>query len=506
MSDLGHQYVKNVSASWTHNAIRFAISFFFVPFLTSVLGDDRYGVWIILFQTINYFTLLDLGITSSITRFVSKYLAKDDFKSVGRVLSTSGVMFLIVGALAGIGILIFVELGFGLFSISGVELVTEGKIALRILGLYMALNFWMMPFGGSLAAFQRHDVTSILGISEELLRMGIMVWLLRNGYGLESLAWTLVGTTLLRNLAGMVWLKLKFPKLQLGYRQYDRNTKKELLGYSKISFAIGLCWLVIFNTDAILLGVMTSSAIAGVYHAGAQIFLHVRNIVNGLAIPLTPAISHLDSKSETARVREVGLKGISYVSYLSFFMGTMIFVYARPFVSLWLPAEFSGSAEVMMIFAFGASFFMPFIIGNSILYGTGQHRMLLICLIVEVITKIILSIILIPRMGMIGMALAASLPQIALYTTLYPLMLSSVLGCRYWRVMMTVGRSAVLAILFTFPLSWLLLNILPPITWTELIFDGAIQTMVWLLPGWWLIMNSDDRLRVSKLFSRKDEL
>ncbi|MDH4033828.1 MAG: oligosaccharide flippase family protein, partial [candidate division Zixibacteria bacterium] len=73
------QLSKNISASSVAYVIRIVVTFLFVPFITSVLGDARYGVWVIIFQTINYFTLLDLGLTSAITRYVSKYLSERDY-------------------------------------------------------------------------------------------------------------------------------------------------------------------------------------------------------------------------------------------------------------------------------------------------------------------------------------------------------------------------------------------------------------------------------------------
>ncbi len=501
MVQLGHQLVKNIMSSWGGYVVRLIITFFFVPYIASEFGDARYGVWVIIFQTINYFSLLDVGLTSALTRYVSRFLSERDFPGISRLLSTSNILYLIVGSLVFAGIYLFVNLFFEYFKIGDPTLVEEGKNALLILGAFMAFNFCLLPFGNSLAAFQRHDLSRLLQMIEETVRVIIMICLIANGYGLVALAIVILSVSVLKHFAGAVWLKKLHPEIRFTLKEYHGDTAKMLLGYSKISFGITIGWLIMFNTDTFLLGILSSSAAAGVYNPGTQLMLYLRNIVNSIGTPLTPAVSHLDAAGDTEKIKDVYLRGIKYVSYLSVVLTVGVVIYAHPFVALWLPAEFAEAAEVMVVLAFGSAVFLPQIIGNSVLFGIGKHKYILHTLIWESVAKIVLSIILIPKYNLIGMALANAIPQICLYTTLYPAFLSRVLKLSFLRIQSTGAKSAIISLAVSLPTALVMRDVLPPLGWGAFAVNVIVVVVAALIPGYF-ILEADDKRKLASFFGR----
>ncbi len=494
-------FVKNITATSTAYVIRIIISFFFVPFITSVLGDARYGVWVILFQTINYFTLLDLGLTSAITRYVSKYLAERNYPAINRVLNSSSLLYFVIGTVVALGIYIFATLFFGYFKVGDPEILEEGRRALIILGFFMAFNFYFLPFGNSLGAFQRFDLARSLAIGEEILRTILMVILLRKGYGLESLALTLLLFTVKRHVLTVIVLRRLHPEVRPGREFIDRETTGMLLRYSRTSFAIVAGWLVIFNTDAFLLGLIGSSAAAGVYYPGAQLLLYARNAINAIAQPLTPMVSHLETSSGLDGVRKLYLKSLRYSSYLSFMLSVGVIIYARNFVGLWLAPEFLGSAEVMQVLAVGSAFFLPQILGNSVLFGIGKHRYILMVVACEAVSKIVLAVILIKPYGLLGMAVASAVPQAILYLTLYPYFMARALNLGYLKQIGHSLRTGVPGGVICLIVGLGIRQLLPPDTWMTFAINLMILFVAAAVPAW-LLLESDDRGRVKAFISR----
>ena len=499
----GHrQLARNIFSSWATHGLRIIIAFFFIPFITSVLGDDRYGVWVILFQTINYFSLLDFGLEKAVIRYLSKFLSQRDFLNINRVLNTAWLTYLIVGTVIIAGVWLTAIFLFDYFKIGDAALLEEGRNALIIVGFYLGLRFYLLPFGDSLGGFQRYDAANAVYIVEEIIRVLVMVWLLANGYGLAWLALAILVVSLLRQIVTICWLKRLFPPVTMSLKNASRKTASDLFGYSRISFGITLAWLVIFNTDAILLGLLASTAAAGIYAPAAQLMLLFRNIVNSVGSPLTSAVSHWESTRDPEIVQQVYLKGIRYTSYLSFFITVGVIFWVKPFVALWLIPEFAAAANVMIILSVSSAFFIPQIIGNAVLFGIDKHRYLLYVLIGEASLKILLSVFLIRSYGITGMALAAAIPQLLLYTTLYPYLMSKAIDVPFGSIVRRSILSGLLAICICTPVAFLITNLLPPMNWLNF-FAGVLLLTAVTVTGGYLILEPTDRTRLKRFVLRE---
>jgi len=495
------QLAKNIFSSWLGYGLRIVIALFFIPYITSVLGDDRYGVWVIVFQTINYYSLLDLGLEKALIRYLSRYLGRNDYAGVNKVINTTWSMYLVIGSLIIAAAWLTATYLFGYFRISDPSLLAEGRETLIVVGVYLGTRFYLLPFGGSLGGFQRHDINAALQMAEEVVRVAALVWLLANGYSLVALAAAILAVSVVRQLVALVWLRRLFPHVRIDLKLADRKTAATLFDYSRISFGITLAWLIIFNTDTVLLGLLGSAAAAGVYAPGAQMMLYFRNIVNSIGSPLTTAVSHWESNQDIEIVRRVYLKGIKYTSYLSFFIAVGVIIWAEPFVRLWLPPEFAGAAPVMVILSVSTAVFIPQILGNAILFGMGQHRYLLYVLICEASLKILLSFLLIKPYGITGMAFAAAIPQLLLYTTLYPRMIGRVLQISALRIVRRSFASGIHAAIVAIPTALLAKTLLPPESWLAFFGGTVIVTLVTMIAGL-PILDTADRSRLKRIIYR----
>src|SRR6202162_4402177 len=80
---------KNVGSSWLGLAVTVVTGFFLSAFILHRLGDDAFGLWVLIFSITGYYGLFDFGIRSSIIRYVSKYTANRDYERFNHVLNTS---------------------------------------------------------------------------------------------------------------------------------------------------------------------------------------------------------------------------------------------------------------------------------------------------------------------------------------------------------------------------------------------------------------------------------
>src|ERR1700692_402885 len=92
--------LKNVGSSWSALAINVIVGIFLSPFIVHRLGDAAFGIWVLIFAVTGYYGLFDLGIRSSIIRYVSKYAATGDKEKLAQFVNTALFSYTGVGLLS----------------------------------------------------------------------------------------------------------------------------------------------------------------------------------------------------------------------------------------------------------------------------------------------------------------------------------------------------------------------------------------------------------------------
>ena len=474
MKRFGHQLVTNILSSWGSYVGRILIAFFFIPYITLKLGETRYGVWVILFQIVNYLSLLDLGLERALTRYLSKYVASDDFSRVNGLIGVTSRIYLGLGLLVAAGAVTLSIFSLDYFGIESVELLADARSALIIIGLFLACRFWLLPIGGNLHSFQRADIANLFALIEELLRALLLAYLLYQGYGLTSLATGILGLSVVRQVGSALWLKRRYPQLSFSIKGGTEELKGKLFHYSRYSFGITLTSLILYGSDSVILGLLLSSAAAGIYAPAAQLLLYARQIVNAAATVITPAVSRLEQIADWDGIRDLYLMSLKFSLYLSVTAAVGITVFAHSFVDLWLEPGFQEAGKVMFVLSLGSLFFIAQIIGNSILYAIEKHRYLLYLTLAEAGLKLILSILLVKGYGLIGLAWGTTLPQLLFYAFIYPALMKRELALHSGQILGEMIRPILSGALILFPLATFLAYLFPADSWLTLVSDAIL--------------------------------
>src|SRR5581483_7195537 len=92
------EILKNVGSSWVALGVNVLVGIVLSPYILHHLGDEAFGLWVLIFSVTGYYGLFDLGIRSSIVRYVAKYSAVNDDEQLNHLINTA--MF----AYGGIGL------------------------------------------------------------------------------------------------------------------------------------------------------------------------------------------------------------------------------------------------------------------------------------------------------------------------------------------------------------------------------------------------------------------
>src|SRR6266571_5606914 len=92
------EILKNVGSSWCALGVNILVGILLSPYILHRLGDEAFGIWVLIFAITGYYGLFDLGIRASIVRYVSKAKATGDLQYASQIISTSLFTYTCIGA------------------------------------------------------------------------------------------------------------------------------------------------------------------------------------------------------------------------------------------------------------------------------------------------------------------------------------------------------------------------------------------------------------------------
>jgi len=471
------EIIKNVSSSWFSLGVSILVGIFLSPFILHRLGDTAYGIWVLIFSVTGYYGLFDLGIRSSVIRYVSTYSATGDQEGLAKLINTSLATYTAIGAIAMVITLVCSVYVERLFRIPPDFLATARWLFLMV-GSSVAVGFPTGVFGGVLEGLGRFYFVNLTNLISTLLRAALIVLALHRGYGLLTVA---LITTLLPILGSLVRaaIVVRILSLRYGWKYVDRSAFRAMANYSAVSFVLMIATKLRFKTDEIVIGTFLSVTAITYFSIADRLLDYASEVVSSLAQIFVPMSGQSEARGDTDRLRKILVAGNRACAFIIFPITAVLIILGKSVIESWVgPRYVAASYPVLLVLAVPITCWLAQSASPRILYGMARHQALAKITLMESIANLVLSIILIRPFGIVGDALGTTIPLLC--TTLYflPRHLCRLLGIR---VLNFVREAYTLPLLLVIPQAATLLLLqrwFVPHTYLEVGF----QILISLLP------------------------
>lgn len=406
------QIVKNVSSSWIALGVNVLVGIFLSPFILHRLGDAAFGIWVLIFSITGYYGLFDLGIRSSLVRYVSKAKANNDIAYASRIVSTSLFAYTCVGTAAFLTT-VFVSTYVDTFFRVPIEFHSTARWLLLMVGSAVALGFPLGVSGGVLEGLQRFDVMNLTNIASTLLRAALIVLALAHGYGLLTVALITVGLPIVSSMTRSV-VALRLLPVRIGLRHLSRDTFREIANYSGFSFVAIVSTRLRFKSDEIIIGKFLSAVAITNFNIGGRIVDYAEEVVESFAQIFVPMSSHSDATGDIDRLRKIFVAGNRVCAFITFPICAILVVLGKSVIEAWVGARYvAQSYPVLLLMLLPSTLMMAQGASTRVLFGMAQHKVLSIVTFVEGVVNILLSVILVRPYGIVGDAVGTAIPLTA---------------------------------------------------------------------------------------------
>ena len=379
-------------------------SLLYTPWMKDQIGDAHYGLYALMGSLVSIF-LMDFGFGASVTRFISKFRAENNYTQINDVMGYAFKLYLYIDVLISIVLfVIYLLIDHIYVGLNLQERETLKKIFL-IFATYSALAFPFTPLAGVLNAYEKFVWLKICELFQKFFAIFLTVLALLTDHGVVALvlmnAISGVTTILIR-----LWIIGRGKMIRPNFRVHNKQLLKELLAFSIWATVLALSQRLIFNIAPSILGITSSSLEIARFAPASQLegyFFTFAYAINGLFMPM---IARLDYNTDNRGIEEILIKVGKYQICLLGLLFVGICSIGTEFMELWMGKEYRISGICTVLLVIPCLFSYPQQIANTLLSVRNKIKYQAISALVIGVINVALSFVLTPSLGALGSSIS----------------------------------------------------------------------------------------------------
>lgn len=419
--------LKKISNNIKYNVIsqifNFVTFFVLLPFIISHAGKELYGVYTLSTTFTGYLGILDFGVASAIIKYVAEFSGKGDHDRLNSVVSASFSFYVFIGCVIAL-LLVAIPMFFGsLFKIDPVNMSIVKQLFL-IAAIASILIWPGRTFEGVLLGSQRYGLLAATSIITTLLVAVSAYFIFSRGLSIIYYSLTVYSFNIIRYFIYYI-LSQRFQLIRrIVFPYFDRDIFKLIFNFSFFVFLASVINVVIFNLDNFIIGTFVSVSAVTLYSVSVSlqnIFRSFNSLIGG---PFFPANAEMEGRGEVDKQRLLLLKGTRLMTLIFIPMVISAIVFCRPFIIQWMGSGFIDSVAPAVVLLIFWIFNGTLEIGAGMLAAKGHVKEIFHIGALNAVLNLTLSLILVRRFGILGVALGTAIPMVFVN---FPLMLNLML-------------------------------------------------------------------------------
>jgi O-antigen/teichoic acid export membrane protein len=404
---------KNTLFNFISTATDVAISFVVSILLARGLGTEEYGRYSFLMWFLSLAALLvNLGLGEMTRRYVAEAVGRGDKEAPTGIIQL--VLVIRVGVTLLVSLIIIVISGY----LTQVFHEVNSGTYFILIAVALLPNTVDLVLSSIFTGFQKYEYGAYIGLLMSPLRLVGIIVMLALGYGVKEIIMMTTVVWFIGMIVGFLVLGRLMPlRALVSKSRLEPALRKSALKYSSALMGIqGVNYFLWSQAEVLFLGLYTTVESIAFYNLAFKIPQMTINLIPFVfGRVLLPTIAEQFGKGEISKVRAIYITSARYLMMLTFPLVAGGIALASPIIHTFYGAQYEQSIVLMQIV------FIPFSLmglihaSTSVIYGINKPSFILKTGIVVIIVSIGLYLWMIPRYGVMGAAIASSVPRIIVF-------------------------------------------------------------------------------------------
>jgi O-antigen/teichoic acid export membrane protein len=385
-----------------------------VTLLARRLSVAELGAYGLVASLAGYLLVLRNSVASSAVRAMAGAVDPDERS---RVFAAAAALYGAVGLATGV-LIAAAALAVAALVLDG-ELARQARIGGLGLGALTALGIAASVYLDALRAERRFVQAAGAEIAAVMLYLVVMVALILAGAGLDVVIALSGALPLLSGvICALIARRAGLPRSLAGGGRERRHTAA-IVPTAGWLLVIELSNLAMYASGRIVLGAYRTPAAVGLYEGPVRAHNLLYALGGALAVPTVPTASRYVAAGDERRVRELAVRGSRYTLALFVPLCVTLMALAQPILGAWLGERYTGGATALTILVAYWLLYGALVVTPGFLVGVGRAREVARLMVVLAVSNLALALLLTPKVGVEGPALATTIP----FAVAFPLML-----------------------------------------------------------------------------------
>ncbi len=471
----------------------------YTPWMINTVGKEQYALYTIALSVINIF-LMDFGVGSAVTRFLSRYYAEGKHQEANRFMGVVYKVYFVISAVVAACLFAFyflIETVYVELTASEIQIL---KNLFIIVSVYSVISFPCVSFNGVLMANERFIAVKLCTLGQKVLDAALIVAALLMGQGIYTMVLIHAVSNLSFQAVRYFIIRTKTDQ-KTDLKIWDKKQARSLFSYSVWTTVNSIAQRCMLNIMPSLIGALIGSKEVTIFGLASALEAYIygfANAINGMFMPRISRIMTSDSKSQ--------LHGLmcKLGTFHVYTIGLIIVGFAclgNAFVTLWMGPGYEQVYIAAVLLMLPSLIDVPQQAAKTALLTENIIKEQAVIYLIMAVINVLLSFVLIPQFGAIGAAIsvcAAYFVRTLLFNFLYhkrlPVRLGDYFKKAYLKWIIPAAAAAASAITVTAAFQ--------TVTVLSFVASGAVMVLVYLILLWFLAVDRQMKDQVLGIFKK----
>src|SRR6266702_2261189 len=368
--------LRAVATSWVAIIANAAVGFLLTPYVLHHLGDEPFGLWVLVVTIVGYYGLFDAGVRSSILRYASRHRALGEQQRANEVVATAFYYYLGACALVILATYLLVGPTSRFFSVHD-QVLSAFKSLFWLAGVVQGLTLPLVVFSASLEAAGRFDQVYVIRVGSLAVRVIAVIAVVRAGGGLFGVGAAVLLSQLLA-YGVQVPLAIRANQgLSLHPKWVRKSAFQSLLRYGSISLTVGIAERLRSSIYPVVIAKFLTPVAVTFFSLPVRILSLPTEGIGTMTEIVNPVSSELEARNDFAKLRELIQLSVQSAFLLLAPIAAFLFVFGREVLALWVGSEYASAHGLLVLLKLGMGTAATQCCVQSMLFGIERHKQLI---------------------------------------------------------------------------------------------------------------------------------